>query len=322
MSSLHPSSSPARIVAVAAAAALVALAVVVRYGFDTAPAARGPGLAPPAASAPRGGSADATAALAELARNADVVALVRDPGFAATARFMRLNPELARLIAADDAPALAIVAPETARAMERNAEGMQAAQRAAGSARAALDAIEAQKILAVHPEVNRYANWLGEMSKVAPWRAELDKSEAGQLPALNAAFARRLAARSAAAAEAMATTSADVEAAARASPELQTFLRESTDAIRLATPYAQAAEQLAGSSEVVELAARDVRVIRPPMASAEAARALQDAGAVKLLRAHKEGVLALLATPGAARLLQDPEAVRAALAAASEGATR
>jgi hypothetical protein len=140
------------------------------------------------------------------------------------------------------------------------------------------------------------------------------------LPALNAAFAYRLATRSAAAGEAMATAGAGVEAAAGAIPDLRKFLQASADSIRLAPSYAEAAERLAGSKEVVELAARDAAAVRPPMVNAEAARALQDAAALKVLGAHREGVAALLAAPGAARLLRDPEAAREALVSAAEGA--
>lgn len=320
MSSLDPSTSPARIVAVVATAALVALAVVVRYGFDSGRTDGALGTPAQSASGAQRGSAEASsAALADLARNPAVAALVRDPGFPAAARVMRLSPGLARLLAAGDVTALAVAGQGTAQAMERNAEGMQAAQRAADSARAAMDTIEAQKVLSGHPDLNRYANWLVEMSKVAPWRTD-PESQLGQLPALNAAFAHRLAARSAAAGEAMATTGRGVEAAAGTIPELRKFLQASADAIRLAPSYAEAADRLAGSREVVELAARDAAAVRPPMVNAEAARALQDAAALKVLRAHREGVEALLAAPGAARLLRDPEAAREALVGAAEGA--
>jgi len=312
MSSFDPSSSPARAVSVAAAIAFMALAVVVRYGFE-APrpdtAAR-----PQASSAAQAGDRAAEAAIVELARDARVVALVREPAFPAAARAMRLNPELARLIAENDPAAVAVTAPEIAQVMERNALGIEATRRASEAAQAALTSTEAQKILARYPAVNRYANWLVEMSKVAPWRSDLDQPSATRLPALNAAFAGRFAGHSAAAAEEV-DANPGLEKEAQSSPDMKAFLRARAEAAPLAVPYASAADALAASRPVVELAARNAAAVQRPMTRVDAARALQDADAVELLRAHPDAVRTLLASPGARRLLENPVAAPAALGA-------
>ena len=329
MSQPHPPYSAKRKAWIGAGIALVAVAIVVRYGFDSVPKSEDvAGTVVPAQRyrAPQGTDeiklGDQTVAqlmqndaFVKLIKDPQVQAMAREPGFVAAAQLIRQNPELARMFATNADMAKAMAAPEVARAMEQNAEAMQSVRLAAEAAQRLHASPDAQKVLAGTKEVERYTLWLVEMSKVAPYRAEMDRADAAQLATLNASFAKRFAEHSAAAEKAM--KSADLEKAAQSSAEMQKFMNASAEAARNASKYVQAADYLARNQEVAQLSAANVAAAQRLFQSPEAARVMQNPEAMKVLMANPAAAQVLLASPEAARMLQNPEAAKMALTAAA-----
>ncbi len=329
MTQPHPPYSAKRKAWIGAGIALVAVAIVVRYGFDSVPKSEDvAGTVVPAQRyrAPQGTDeirlGDQTVAqlmqndaFVKLIKDPQVQAMAREPGFVAAAQLIRQNPELARMFATNADMAKAMAAPEVAHAMEQNAEAMQSVRLAAEAAQRLQASPDAQQVMAANKELARYAAWLVEMSKVSPWRAEMDKADAAQLAALNAAFAKRFMEHSTAAQKAM--ESAAVEKAAKSSAEMQLFMKASAEAAQNAAKYVQAADYLAKNSAVAQLTASNVAAAQRLLANPEAARALANPEAAKLLLANPAAAQVLLASPEAARMLQNPEAARMALTAAA-----
>jgi hypothetical protein len=337
MTQPHPPYSAKRKAWIGAGIALVAVAIVVRFGFDSVPKSEdvaGTVVAAQRYRAPQGAAdiklGDQTMAqlmqndaFVKLIRDPQIQAMARDPGFVAAANLMRQNPELARVMAANPEMAQkALAAPEVARAMEQNAQALLAVKQAAEAAIRLQASPEAQKILASNPQLARYVSWLAEMSKVAPWQFSAERSDAARLVALNADFAERFAKHSAEAEKAM--QSSEVERAVRNSAEMQQFMKSNADAARYASQYAEAAQFLAKNQDVAQFAARHVDAARLVLNSPEAAHLLlQSPQAAKVMLANPEASRLLLASPEAGRyLLQNPEAARMALAAEATAAER
>lgn len=329
MTQPHPPYSAKRKAWLGAGIALVAVAIVVRFGFDSVPKSEDvAGTVVPAQRyrAPQGTEdiklGDQTVAqlmqndaFVKLIRDPQIQAMAREPGFVAAAQLIRQNPELARMFATNADMAKAMAAPEVAHAMEQNAEAMQSVRLAAEAALRLQASPEAQQVMAANKELARLSVWLAEMSKSAPWRAEMQQADAAQLAALNASFAKRFAEHAAAAEKAM--NSAAVEKAAKSSAEMQQFMQASAAAAQNAAKYVQAANYLANSAAVAQLTAANVAAAQRLMGNPEAARLMQNAEAMKVVMANPAAASAL-ASPEAARLLQNPEAAKMALAAAAD----
>ena len=338
MTQPHPPYSAKRKAWIGAGIALVAVAIVVRYGFDTVPKSEdvaGTVVAAQRYRAPQGAAdiklGDQTMAqlmqndaFVKLIRDPQVQAMAREPGFVEAARLFQSNPDLARQMAAFAEPAKqALALPEMAKAMEVNAEATRAVRLAAEAAVRLQGTADAQKVLSGSKDLSRYVNWLAEMSKVAPWRASMDKAEAAELVALNAAFAERFAEHSARAEKVMA--SKEVERLAASQAELQKFMQANEEAARMARNYTEAAKALAANAEVSRLAATNVEAARFLYFNAEAAKVFaRSPDLAKVVLNNAEATRILLAQPEASRyLLQNAEAGRQALlAAAADRAVR
>ena len=338
MTQPHPPYSAKRKAWIGAGIALVAVAVVVRYGFDTVPKSEdvaGTVVAAQRYRAPQGAAdiqlGDQTMAqlmqndaFVKLIRDPQVQAMAREPGFVEAARLFQSNPDLARQMAAFAEPAKkALATPEMAKAMEVNAEATRAVRLAAEAAVQLQGTADAQKILSGNKDLARHVNWLAEMSKVAPWRASMDKAESAELVALNVAFAERFAEHAAKAEKAMA--SKEVERLAVNQAELQKFMRANEEAARLASSYTEAARALAANAEASRLAATNVEAARFLYFNAEAAKVFaRSPDLAKVVLNNAEATRILLAQPEASRyLLQNAEAGRQALlAAAADRSTR
>jgi hypothetical protein len=338
MTQPHPPYSAKRKAWLGAGIALVAVAIVVRYGFDTVPKPEdvaGTVVAAQRYRAPQGAAdirlGDQTMAqlmqndaFVKLIRDPQVQAMAREPGFVEAARLFQSNPDLARQMAAFAEPAKkALATPELAKAMEVNAEATRAVRLATEAAVRLQGTADAQKILSGSKDLARYVNWLAEMSKVAPWRASMDKAESAELVALNAAFAQRFAEHAAKAEKVMA--SKEVERLAMNQAELQKFMQASEAAARMAQSYTEAAKVLAASAEASQLAATNVEAARFLYFNSEAARLLAHSpDLARVVLNNAEATRVLLAQPEASRhLLQNAEAGRQALlAAAADRSTR
>jgi hypothetical protein len=340
MTQPHPPYSAKRKAWIGAGIALVAVAIVVRYGFDSVPKPEDvAGTVVPAQryrapqAAPEIQLGDQSLAqlmqndaFVRLIRDPQVQALVKEPGFVEAARLLQSHPEAARLMLVHAESGKQVLAsPELAKSMAANAEAAQAAERVAQAAAALQASPEAQKVLAQNQELARYVAFFAPERKAGkgqqdylPLGQQAQQIAANRVLAWNAEQAQRVAERALAAEKQINWGALEKRASEHAA--LERFLLANQELTRSAQQYVDAARAIKANSAAAELVAMDARAAKVMMFNPELARAMaQSPEAMRVLMANPEAAKAMLVAPEASRyLLQNPEAARTAMQNAAE----
>lgn len=344
MTQPHPPYSAKRKAWIGAGIALVAVAIVVRYGFDSVPKSedvagtvvpaqryRAPQAAPDIQLGDQSlAQLMQNDAFVKLIRDPQVQAMVREPGFAEAARVLLENPEAARLmIEHAELGKRALAAPELTRAIAMNAEAAQAAERAAAAAVALEASPQAKRVLAEHRDLARYVSFMADLERNAVRRgdvAALDKRAqqvatdkraqqvaADRMLAMNVEQAQRVAERALAAEKAVNWQAVQKLAAEDAA--LERFVLANQDLARLAVKYVDAAKALNASADAAQLVAMNAEAARSIMLNPQVARVIaQSTDAMRVLLANPEAMKAMMAAPDVSRyMLQNVDAAKLAV---------
>jgi hypothetical protein len=329
MTQPHPPYSAKRKTLIGAGIALVAVVIVVQFGFDSTPRSEDvAGTVVPAQRyrAAQGGAADIKLgdqnlaqlmqndAFVRLVRDPQIQAMAREPGFLAAMKVMEQNPDLARFLAGNaDLAGRVMATPEAANALAANAQAAQAVAVSAEAAAMLRSSQEAQRLLAENHELARYVRYMADLNKVAVFKHSMDSTEAARLLAENAEQAQRFAERATAAEKMMA--SHELARLAAGNAQLERFMNANADAMKVAKSYADVSRSIAANTEIARLFAMNFEAARFFAFNADAARVVaQNPDAARVLAANPEAAKVMLASPEASRhIMMNADAARSVL---------
>lgn len=338
MTQPHPPYSAKRKAWIGAGIALVAVAIVVRYGFDTVPKSEDvAGTVVPAQRyrAPQTADiqlGDQTLAqlmqndgFVRLIRDPQVQALVREPGFAEAAMLLRDHPEAARLMLVHaESGKQVLAAPELVNAMEANAAAAYAVERTAAAAAALRASPEAQALLRNNRELERYVAFFATLERKAG-EGQKDFLTRAAGDSMNVSAVDRQAPQ-VVAANVKAEHMAAADRVYLQNVEQAQLVAERALAADKKIDWLAAEKQAAGIAAMERLAVAHhdlarvapnyVSVAKQLQASAAAAQAVAlDARAVQLMMSNREVAQLLARSPSAMRaVFAHPEAARVMLA--------
>lgn len=304
---------------IGAGVALVALVVVVQFGFDgktkkedvagtVVPAERYRAAQPAAQEIKLGDQAVAQLlqndTFVRMIKDPQVRAMALDPGFQAAAQAMLASPEAAKVLLANAEVAKYLGGnTEAAKAVLSNAEAARAMAANSEAARALMLNAEAAKFLSAHPQAAKFMAANAEASKYLGGNTEAAKFTAANAEAANFMVANVEAAKAV-------LQNAEVAKFMASNAEAAKFMAANTEAAKFALSYAEAAKYLGGNTEAAKMLMAHPEAAKVLMANPEAARLLaQSPDAARFLLGNAEAAKMLMANPQASRaLMQSPQA--------------